>query len=259
MRHDLYRDLYVKEQEYWWHVGKREIVYGLLQRYLRGRNGRRARRALDLGCGTGHNLDHLSRYAQAVGTDFSEEALRFCRERGHAQLCKADAANLPFRDEEFDIVTALDVVEHLDDDVVALRELWRIMRPGGLLIISVPAYSLLWSYWDDILGHRRRYTTRSLSRAASQAGYQVRKVSYSNALILMPSVLVRLLKSSRQGGHQKRGEAVDPETDFMPVPGWLNKALIAYYRLEARVLRRIGLPFGLSVVCVAQRPPEDGR
>src|SRR5687768_5084734 len=186
MRHDLYQDLYVKEQDYWWHVGKRAIVYSLLERYRRRSHGNG--RALDLGCGTGLNLDSLSRYARPVGTDFSEEALKFCRERGHQLLCKADAAALPFQDEEFDIITALDVIEHLDDDLAALREIRRVLRPGGLVIISVPAYPILWSYWDDILGHRRRYTTKAMKDVVRRSGLRLRKVSYSNVAILLPTV-----------------------------------------------------------------------
>ena len=256
MRQDLYYDLYVKEQDYWWHVGKRAIVYSLLNRYLPRNKSKQERRALDLGCGTGLNLDHLSDYAQPVGTDFSEEALHFCLERGHNLLCKADAAELPFPDKQFDIITALDVIEHLDDDLDALTELRRVLRPGGLLIISVPAYPALWTYWDDILGHRRRYTTGAMREVVSRSGLRVRKVSYSNAIILPPVVLVRILKSMRQKAAEARSESKDPETDFMPVPGFVNKLLIVYYRMEARLLKRYRLPFGLSVVCVAQRTGE---
>lgn len=254
MRHDLYRDLYVKEQDYWWHVGKRAIVYSLLERYLPAGKSKAQRRALDLGCGTGLNLDHLSRYAEPVGTDFSEEALHFCRERGHELLCKADAALLPFANGDFDIVTALDVIEHLDDDLLALRELRRVLRPGGLLIISVPAYRFLWSYWDDILGHRRRYTTGSMRDVARRAGLKVRKVSYSNAAILLPTIAMRVIKSLRYKSTRSKGGGSAPETDFMPVPGWLNGILTRYYMGEARFLRRERIPFGLSVVCVAQKP-----
>ncbi len=253
MRHDLYEDLYVKEQDYWWHVGKRAIFYSLLRRYLPRQAVGRTRMALDLGCGAGLNLDHLAEYAEPVGTDFSEEALRFCLARGHKRLCKADAAELPFHDNQFDIITALDVIEHLDDDYTALVELKRTLRPGGLLIISVPAYPALWSYWDDILGHRRRYTVKAMREVVTRSGLVVRKVSYSNTLILPPTVAVRALKSLRQQAAEKSGEGSDPETDFMPVPGWLNRALTAYYLWEARVLRRRNFPFGLSVVCVAQR------
>jgi len=253
MRHDLYEDLYVKEQDYWWHVGKRAIVYSLLNKYLPCNKSREERRALDLGCGAGLNLDHLSEYAQPVGTDFSEEALKFCRARGHKLIAKADAALLPFPDREFDIITALDVIEHLDDDLVALRELKRTMRKGGLLIISVPAYPGLWSYWDDILGHRRRYTVSAMREVVEKSGLRVRKVSYSNSLILAPTVAVRFVKSLRHKAAERNGFGAEPETDFMPVPGPVNDLLIKYYMWEARTLKRRRLPFGLSVVCVAQR------
>jgi SAM-dependent methyltransferase len=253
MRLDLYEDLYVKEHTHWWHIGKRAIVYGLLRKFMPP-GTRQNRRALDLGCGAGLNLERLSKYAVTTGTDYYEEALRFCRRRGFTRLCKADAANLPFEPESFDIVTALDVIEHLDDDRVALRELWRVMRPGGVLIVSVPAYRFLWTYWDDILGHRRRYTTGMMRDAVSSAGFRVRQLSYSNALILMPAVLVRIGKSLLLRASSRNGEQREPGSDFIEVPGPLNNALVGYYKLEAAWLRRGGLPFGLSVVCVAQKP-----
>ncbi len=256
MRQDLYYDLYTKEQDYWWHVGKRAIVYGLLARFGRGEKVA-GRRALDLGCGTGLNLDHLAKLAQPVGTDFNEEALQFCRERGHTSLCKADAAELPFTDGSFDIVTALDVIEHLDSDVAALRELNRVLRPGGIAVISVPAYPLLWTYWDDILGHRRRYTTGVMRAAVERAGLEVLKVSYTNTLTLFPATGVRILKALLHRAAETRREPRVPESDFVPIPRWLNKALIVYYRLEARALRRFNLPFGLSVVCVARQVASD--
>jgi SAM-dependent methyltransferase len=252
MRHDLYYDLYTKEQDYWWHVGKRAIVYGLLDRFGR-RKKVAGRLALDVGCGTGLNLDHLAKLATPVGTDYYEEALQFCRERGHTMLCKADAVELPFADGYFDIITALDVVEHLDDDVAALAELCRVLRPGGIALVSVPAYPVLWTYWDDILGHRRRYTTRTLRAAAEEAGLEVLKVSYSNMLTLFPATGVRIVKAIFHRSAETRRQPKVPESDFIPLPGWLNKGLVAYYHLEAQALRRSNLPFGLSVVCVARR------
>lgn len=253
MRLDLYEDLYVKEHTHWWHIGKRAIVYGLLHKYLPQGN-RNSRRALDLGCGAGLNLERLSQYAQTTGTDYYEEALHFCRRRGFTRLCKADAANLPFASNSFDIVTALDVIEHLDDDRVALEELLRVMRPGGVLIVSVPAYRFLWTYWDDILGHRRRYTTAMMREAATSAGFQVRKLSYSNALILVPAVMVRIAKSLLLKVRSRSGEEAQAGSDFIEVPVPLNSALVGYYRLESAWLRRGSLPFGLSVVCVAEKP-----
>ena len=256
MRQDLYEDLYSKENSHWWHVGKRSIVYGLLNRYLPGNGSKDGRMALDLGCGTGQNLEHLEEYATATGTDYFEEALRFCRERGHTMLARADAVDLPFADRTFDIATALDVIEHLDDDYAALKEMWRVMRPGGILIVSVPAYRFLWTYWDDILGHRRRYTTQMLREVSRRAGFRVRKVSYSNALTLAPAMVVRVSKSLMYKAAARQGKPRNPETDFVTLPAPINTALIKYYRLESRVLKRGRLPFGLSVVAVLQRPPD---
>ena len=259
MRHDLYEDMFLKEQDYWWHVGKRLIVYKLLEKYLSGpKAARRTRRALDLGCGTGRNLDSLARYATPVGLDSANEALEFCRTRGHDHLVQA--LGLPFAPNSFDIVTALDVIEHVDDDLATLRDLYTVMRPGGMLLISVPAYMQLWSYWDDILGHRRRYTTRTLRWVVEQAGFEVRKVSHSNMAILVPASLLRMIKGMRHRAVERAytqgftSEPSTPETDFVPVPRPVNAALTAYYRLESRMLRRYNLPFGLSVVCVAQKP-----
>ncbi|MEO8286476.1 MAG: methyltransferase domain-containing protein [Chloroflexota bacterium] len=256
MRQDLYQDLYTKEHEHWWHVGKRTIVYGLLNRYLSKRGNRDSRQALDLGCGTGLNLDHLQNYALATGTDYFEEALHFCRERGHKMICRSDAVALPFPDRNFDIATALDVIEHLDDDFAALCELFRVMKPGGLLIVSVPAYRFLWTYWDDILGHRRRYTTGMMREVAVRAGFRVRKLSYSNALTLAPAMAVRLTKSMLYKAAARQGKQREAKTDFMTLPKPLNNALIGYYKLETNILRRATLPFGLSVVAVLQRPYE---
>jgi SAM-dependent methyltransferase len=256
MRHDLYEDLYSKEHSHWWHVGKRSIVYGLLGQYLPTQENKDGRLALVLGCGTGQNLELRERYGVATGTEFVEEALQFCRERGHTMLARADAVDLPFPDRTFDVATALDVIEHLDDDYAALTEMWRVMKPGGLLVVSVPAYRFLWTYWDDILGHRRRYTTTMLRRVATRAGFRVRRLSYSNALTLAPAMAVRVVKSVIYKAGARRGIPRNPKTDFMTLPRPINNALINYYKLETRLLKRGGLPFGLSVVAVLQRPHE---
>jgi SAM-dependent methyltransferase len=263
MRHDLYEDLYLKEQDYWWHVGKRLIVYSLLDKYLprQPHGARLARLGLDLGCGTGRNLDSMAAVATPVGLDSAGAALDFCRLRGHRHLVQA--MRLPFAPDSFDIVTALDVIEHVDDDLATLRDLYTVMRPGGLLIISVPAYMMLWSYWDDILGHRRRYTIGTMRLVVEQAGFRVRKVSHSNLAILVPAALLRAVKGLRHRAVQRaytRGfthEPSTPETDFMPVPRWVNRLLTAYYHLESQALRRYDLPVGLSVVCVAQKPGQQ--
>jgi len=244
MRQDLYQELYDLEKDYWWHVGKRSLVEKLIQKYLRpGKN----RQLVDVGCGSGLMMEILKKYGEPHGVDLTEEALKFCRQRGLKNLYQADVTKLPFKKDQVDLVIALDLIEHVADDVAAFREFHRVVKPGGIIVISVPAFKFLWSYWDDILGHERRYTARSLATAITKAGFKVEKVGYSNSLILLPTFLMRKLKSLKK---------IDPEeqpSDFIPTPRALNKLLTSYYALETSAAANIRLPAGLSVIAVARK------
>jgi len=247
LRSDLYRDLYEKEQTYWWHIAKRHTILTLLRRYASPPSPAGAL-VLDVGCGTGLMLQELRPFGPVAGTDLSDEALAVCRARGLTDVYRADAAHLPFDDCSVHIITALDVVEHTADDAAAMAEFKRVLAPGGVLVISVPAYQRLWSYWDEILGHYRRYNAGRLRRLMEQQGFTVELVSYTNVAILAPSVLVRWIK-----GRGRRPPSEQP-SDFIPVPRLLNSVLIGIYRLETALLRYASLPAGLSVICVARKP-----
>ena len=263
MRADLYADIYTKEDTYWWHVGKRLLVQAVISRYFKPATPDSTLvRVLDVGCGAGRVLQMLTEYGQVYGTDLSSLALEFCRKRGFNGVCQADIIEgLPFPVETFDLITALDVVEHLQDDAAGLRNLWQALKPGGLLIVSVPAYQFMFSYWDEMLGHHRRYTRRNLLPRLEQAGFVVEKSSYTNTATLLPAVAFRLVKSiwlrvrpnktSATLTHQAVNEA---ETDFVDLPGLLNRLLIMVYKLEAALVRVTSLPFGLAVLAVACKP-----
>jgi SAM-dependent methyltransferase len=150
-------------------------------------------------------------------------------------------------------VLALDVIEHIENDVHALAECRRILKQGGLLIVTVPAFMLLWSPWDDALGHKRRYTISGLIAAANNSGLTVIKISYFFLLIVPAVIAVRLLKCLFTRAPRNYS------TDFISVPHWLNKTLIYAGRVERWFIGRTSLPFGLSIISVLQKlkPREE--
>lgn len=242
MRSDLYEEMYRLEKDYWWHVSKRETVCYLLERYLSERGGI----ILDVGCGTGRILEELSSFGTATGVDSSPEALSFCKRRGLTRIEIGEADKLPFPDGSVSALTALDLLEHSIDDQKVAREFYRVLGKNGLIIITVPAYQWLWSYWDKELGHQRRYSKKTLSNVIREAGFVIEKISYLNMFILLPIILVRFIKSSF-------GASVRWKSDFIPVPHFVNWVLVRLHRAERCVLKWSGLPFGLSVVVVARK------
>ena len=230
------------EDEHWWFVGKRQILRAVLSPYSLGK------RFLDLGCGTGGVLRDWTTQSYCVGLDRSAVALQHCHERGLTALAQGDVLKLPFRRSSFDTVVMMDVLEHLEDDVAFLREASDVCVPNGHMVISVPAFQLLWSQHDETFMHYRRYTASGLQRVIREAGLDVERITYTNSLLFPLAAAWRIL-SYRLGLGR-----LAPKTDHWQVPGWLNRLLIAVYRLEARMLRQFKLPLGVSVMCVARKP-----
>ena len=164
MREQHYFEIHNAELRHWWFCARRQIVASLIAKFA---STRRPLRIADIGCGTGASFAMLARFGWTVGIDCSQLALAFSRTRGHLQLAAAALPSLPFQANSFDIVCAMDVIEHIEDDAGAVRELLRICKPEGLIVLTVPAYQWLWSIHDDINEHKRRYT-RPPSPSTSQ-------------------------------------------------------------------------------------------
>ncbi len=215
---------------------------------LLGRAGLRDRpRVLDAGCGTGRNLLEFGTPGSATGVDFSPEAVQFCRQRGLEEVQVAEVEALPFAEQSFDLILATDVLEHVEDDLVALRELRRVASSGGHLLATVPAYRWLWSQHDHAYHHFRRYTLRELRERVQSGGWEPVAWSYFNSILLPPIAAVRVL-ARRKPTHNGR-----PDLRLTPRP--LNRLLEQPMRAEAALIRRGGrLPAGVSIgiVCVAR-------
>jgi SAM-dependent methyltransferase len=243
MQQHTYSIMYQIEERHWWFVGRRRIIESFLARVCADLKCDRPH-ILDIGCGTGANLEMLSRFGEAEGVDVSTEALAFCRERGLQNVRQGEAEHLPYEDGSFDLVTGLDVVEHLDDDVAGVREMRRVLRPNGRALLFVPAFKFLWGVQDDISHHRRRYTLEGLKRVVCEAGLEVERATYANIAFFVPILLGRLLM---------RATGFRPASENNINVGVLNGLLGRILGAESSILRHVNLPLGVSAICVARR------
>jgi SAM-dependent methyltransferase len=234
------------ERTHWWFQGRRRILDRLLARLDPPLPP--GARALDVGCGTGANGPVLAAHcAFAAGIDASPVplGLRGTDERGHSARLRGDAGRLPFADHSFDLVVALDVLEHLDDDAAAARELWRVLRPGGVVVIFVPALRLLWGLQDDVSHHRRRYHRGELRAVVAGAGFEVKRLTFFNSFLFPPILAARLWMRLRPPATLKsENEVGGPVT---------NRILGAVFGAEAPLLDRVNFPVGVSLACLARR------
>lgn len=234
------------EDTHWWYVGRRRIIESFVKQIcnqLRS-EGKSDPRILDIGCGTGGNLETLSQFGDAEGVDISREALDFCRARGFAKVREGAAETLPHEEGSFDLVTGLDVVEHLDDDVAGLREMRRVLRPGGHCLLFVPAFMFLWGVQDDVSNHRRRYTLSELKMKLQDAGFKIERASYANITFFGPILLGRWLM---------RVTGLRPASENNVNIGILNRVLGRIFGAESWWLADRNLPFGVSIICVARK------
>ncbi len=253
MQSEDYDYLYDLEERFWWFAGMREITSVLLDPYLPARD----RMILDAGCGTGGNLEWLTRYAgngRIVGIDLISTAIDFCRKRNHLNLAQASATDLPFADASFDLTTSFDVLAQIpgkDADERAMREMFRVLRPGGIAFVRSAAYEWMRSGHDEALGTQRRYRLPELRLKLQHSGFTILRETYANSLLLPVAATRRLLL--------KPLGLADGGSDVKPLPPglqWLNLVLERALGGEARLLRnpRATLSAGLSAICVAEKP-----
>lgn len=246
MRKDLYYEMFELEERYWWHVAKRRLVEMMIGKYVKGAS---KLVFMDVGCGTGKLLQEVKRWRRwkrIVGLDGAQEALKLSRKRGIKNVKKADfEKKLPVKDASVGVITSLDVVEHIKNDQALIQEFNRMLVPGGWAIVTVPAYKKLWTYWDDMLGHKRRYRRSMLEKRFVKAGFKIEKISYFYSYLLPMALAFRALKSISP---KWRGAS-----DFVELPEQVNEGLLAMAKVEAMVVERVNLPAGLSIVCVAKK------
>ena len=242
----LFARLAKLEDRHYWFRARNEIVAAVMRRHSVAAH-RRAR-ILEIGCGNGNVLSYLSRTLEqdVWGADLFVEALGYCYERAHLPVVQLDAHSLPFEG-TLDAVCLFDVLEHLPADMEVLAEIHRALRPGGKVILTVPAYQKLWSYFDEFSHHQRRYHRAQLCRKMEAVGFTVEMCSYYMMGLLPLVIAGRKFQSWR---HSDIDEMAEADLRVIPI---VNELLYLICSAEKWLVSRTGLPVGASIIAVGYR------
>ncbi len=234
------------EESHWWFVGRRK----LFGRLIHGMSLSPRAEIVDVGTSTGTNLRMLRDhgFTNVEGVDLSPEALRYCESKGLGQVRLGSILDLPYQDESFELALATDIIEHVDRDDLALAEIYRVLRPGGRAIITVPAFMSLWGPQDVVAEHRRRYRRRQLIERIEQAGLHVVDSYYFNYLLFVPIFVAR--KLLRLFKIPIRSEN---DVNF----GLMNAVLRGVFGFDTWSARVVRPPFGVSIMAVCQKPNSN--
>lgn len=231
------------EESYWWFVGRRKIVLSVLQKFI---GDRKDLKILDVGCGTGGTTTLLKKFGTVYGIDFSMQALKFSSNKGLKSVLKSSVLKLPFKEETFDLITILDSLEHIKDDVGVLIELKKILKKDGIILIAVPAYQFLWSEHDIALSHFRRYNSHTLSKIIENAGLEKIWQSYAISVLFPFIALYRIIKKPTL-------DQKNAKSNLVSLSDGINNFLIRLLILESKIIKKISLPFGLSLLCIVRK------
>lgn len=237
------------EQRHFWFRGFKRFVAPLIEEATYGRP---SARLLDAGCGTGANLPLLQRYGTAYGLELSSRGIRFGRERGLRRLTQGNVTHLPFGNASFDVVLSFDVLYCLETpaEQSALQEMFRVIKPGGFVIINVAALDILKGDHSAFAGEVRRYTRRELGTKLERTGFTIGRLTYTNAALFPVAAAVRMLQRMRgvKGGAESKG-------DFHVPPAPINALFSGMLALESTLVNAgIDMPFGSSVLCLGKKP-----
>jgi len=239
MQPETYQIMRQVEDEHWWFVARRKIIRTLLQQL----NLRERSNILEVGCGTGGNIEMLESFGALTCIEYDENAAGIARERERAQVLFGELPfGLPPLPHQFDVVTALDVIEHIDDDRSSIQTLASLLNVTGHLVVTVPAFNFLWSQHDVENFHKRRYRKRDLINLCDQCGLKIDYISYFNFWLFPPVALVRLVRKllpSKEVWQDMR----------VPNP-MVNRILQSIFASERLVVGKLSLPFGSSLVAV---------
>ncbi|MEM7345528.1 MAG: class I SAM-dependent methyltransferase [Chloroflexota bacterium] len=244
----------IPEDDHWWFGSRTRALHSVMGPYV---NKTANTRLLDVGCGAGNMIHHLSEYGQVKGLEIDERPVVVARERGY-DVDQFDATQqMPFDPNTFDAITTLDVIEHNEDDMAILADSYRILKPGGHIIITVPAFMWLWSHNDDINAHVRRYTRPELRDKLAKTGFKVNRITYNNFFVFPLAASLLLLRRNAEAQPDLASHHLDEEeyqVEMEPASPPVNAVLTTVGKVEAGLMRMVNLPVGTSLIAIAEKP-----
>ncbi len=243
MERALYDELYRTEEDHWWFRGRRSVIRSVLKKIPRSQG----ETALDVGCGTGLNTEILNTLGfSAEGLEFSEDAIGLARLRSpNMTLRKGSFPDVDLGGKRYNLITLFDVLEHIEDDAGALRVAHSLLQSGGYLLLTVPAFTFLWTEHDALAHHQRRYRKKDLLKKLKDAGFHITYFSYFNFFLFFPIAFVRVIKKIL---HISSGKS-----DFALTPPWLNVLLTKIFSVEGVFLQNVSFPLGVSIIALARK------
>ncbi|HEX8563958.1 MAG TPA: class I SAM-dependent methyltransferase [Flavobacterium sp.] len=249
MQHEYYREYYELERHHWWFVARETIICNYINSLIAGGHLPKQRlKILNVGCGPGRSSQYLGQFGEVTSIEYDKFCCEFASEKTGLQILHGSITELPFEDAKFDLVCAFDVVEHVEDDALAIAEVKRVAKPLGVVLITVPAFMSLWSHHDVINHHFRRYRRGQIIRLFSAiADGRVLFSTYFNFFLSPPIFLFRSLSNMLKNAEKRKGSGSDFEA-FKP--GMLNSVLKKIMVSESNLIKnRIRMPFGVSIIC----------
>lgn len=239
-----YKNIFENEKNHFYYIGTHFAVLEFLKKYLHKKNGNRI---LDAGCGTGLLMKKLKGFGEVYGFDISQEALGYAKKNGLKNLKKASVTNIPYKDNFFHALVSIDVLYHkqVGNDLKALKEFKRVLKPGGVLIVKNPAHDWLRGSHDIVIHTKKRYNKQQLKALLEKTKFEIIRLSYVNIFFFPLALIKRLLEAALKS---------KPSSDVSKVPPMLNKILISIYKFETKWLLHASIPFGLSLFIIARKP-----
>jgi ubiquinone/menaquinone biosynthesis C-methylase UbiE len=248
MNEDLLSTFFEVETKHWWWVARKKIVVNLLQKYVKNKNNL----ILDAGCGTGAGMLYLQEFGKVYGVDLSQKAVNYCKKRGITRVKLGDVSNLPYKDNFFDIICLMDVIEHVSNDKLVIREMHRVLKKGGLLLMTLPALPFIYSKHDKAQGHFKRYSKNDLAKIFKGSGFKEKKMSYFNIFLSPLIIAIRLL--SKAGGPLEKLADFDSKVNYDIFKRRVtNFVLCQIFSIESKLLVNMDLPFGISLLSIHKK------